>query len=79
MRLTKANLNELNYYTRTKNQEIIDEFIRSGLDCAKLEGWTNNSASCCAASINQTIKKMRYHGVKAISRRGQVYLIKIED
>lgn len=78
MNLVKWDRNSIDglYMAKTKNQPIIEEFIASGMDCAKVTGWENKSAANCAASMNQTIKKFKYHGVKAISRRDEVYFIK---
>lgn len=78
MKLVKWDVQAIDncYYARTKNQSILEEFINSGMECAKIEGWTNTSAAQCATSLNTTSKRMKMHGVKAISRKGEVYLIK---
>ena len=65
-------------YSKTKNQSILEEFINSGMECAKVEGWTQPQAYHCASSLNNTIKNSRMHGVKAISRKGEVILIKVK-
>lgn len=80
MRLVAYNKKDLGYrgYKKTKNQVIIDEFIESGLDCAKLEGWTNKDAGSCATSINISIKRFKKTGIRCISMKGEVYLIREE-
>lgn len=64
-------------YKSTKNMELIDQFIDSGWDCAKVCDWTNRDAACCATSINVSIKRARRIGIKAITQKGQVFLIKV--
>ena len=63
-------------YARTKNLKILEEFRDSGLDCAKLEGWTNKDANHAATSLNVSIKRFKFGGIKATGRAGNVYLIK---
>lgn len=65
-------------FTRTKNMEIIEEFVNSGMDCAKVEGFTQKTADSCATSLNLSIKRFNKAGIKAISRKGEVFLIKIK-
>ena len=64
-------------YKLTKNMEIIEQFINSGLECARVCDWTNRDAECCATSLNVSIKRAHRVGVKAISRKGQVFLIRV--
>lgn len=80
MRLTKWNIKDIDNlsYRRTKNQEILEEFINSGMECAKVEGFTQPEAHHCAGSLNSTIKNSKMHGVKAISRKGEVFLLKVK-
>jgi hypothetical protein len=65
-------------YKKTENMRIIDEFIESGLDCAKVEGFTQKRAWSCADSLNKTMVRMKKAGIKALSRKGEVYLVKLE-
>lgn len=58
------------------NQKIIEEFVDSGYDCVKVEGWTNKTAGSATNSLNSTIKTMHKGGIKAVSRRGEVFLVK---
>ena len=64
-------------YKVGSNQKIIEEFVDSGHDCVKVEGWTNKTACSAAGSLNKTIETMRKGGIKAISRNGEVFLVKI--
>lgn len=77
MKLVKCDMNEVKgYYKKTRNQEILEEFVESGLECAKVEEWTNKTANSCANSINYSIKRFGYNNIKAFVRNGIVYLIK---
>lgn len=80
MKLTKCNINEIEhtYYKKSDNLALLEEFLNSNMDCAEVEGFTQKSASTCAASFNTSIKNYRFHGIKAISRRNKVYLVKTE-
>ena len=79
MKLTPYNKKDLyiNGYKRTKNIRIIDEFVNSEYDCVKVEGWSHGEAFHHAASLNMTIKRMNKSGIKAVSRKGEVFLVKL--
>ena len=63
-------------YKLSDNYRILEEFADSGLDCAKVEGWTAKTAGYCASSLNNSIKRYKFAGMVAISRKGEVYLIR---
>lgn len=79
MKLVKYNKNELKarYYAKTKHQDLIEEFVNSDMDCAKVEEWTHVNADSCSNAINMSIKRFKVSGVKAIVRGGEVFLVKI--
>lgn len=66
-------------YRRTDNMLIIEEFLKSEFDCAKVDGWTQSTAGHCAGSLNNTIKLMKVPQVKAVSMKGEVFLVKIDE
>lgn len=72
----KAKIEGIMYYKKTDNLKILEEFASSGLDCAKVDEFSNKSAFSCANSLNHSIKRYKFAGIHAISRRGNVYLIK---
>lgn len=81
MRLVAYDMNKLSTgrgFAKTKNLEIIEEFVDSGMDCAKVEDFTQKNADVCANGLNQSIKRFSKKGIKAISRNGEVFLIKIK-
>ena len=63
-------------YSRTSNLKILESFLESGLDCAKLEEWTHSSAYSCSASLRRSIQRFGMKGIKVKIRKGEVFLIK---
>lgn len=81
MRLTKFNWRDIPNISKPnygRNIEIINEFIDGGDVCVKVEGWKHKSAGTCATSLNESIKRLHMSSVKAISRDGDVFLIKLK-
>jgi hypothetical protein len=64
------------YYKRTKNYDILLEFVNSKHDCVRVEGWTHKKARYCATSLQMSIKRFNMGGVECFVRNGEVYLIK---
>ena len=60
----------------TKNYDIIMEFVDGNHECVKVEGWTHTTAYSCAASLNKSIKTFNKGGIKAVSHRNEVYLVR---
>ena len=80
MRLVPYDLKKIDKaegYRKSMNQKIIEEFLESDLDCAKIEDWTQKSAMACAGSLNRSIEKYKMTGARAVSRKGNVYLIRV--
>lgn len=76
MTLVPYDVKKLRIGGRADNYSLIEEFINSNMDCAKIEGYSQKSASVCTASLNATIKRYRRHTIKAITRNGEVYLVR---
>lgn len=79
MNLVPYDLNKINNpngYKYSKNHKIITEFAESDLDCVKVEGWTHRTAEGCTWSLNNSIRCYKVGGIKAITRKGEVFLIK---
>lgn len=79
MKLTPCNIEEIGgmgYYKKSNNYRILSEFISSGLKAAKVEEFTQKSATSCAASLNASIKRYRMNSIYAIERKGEVFLIR---
>ena len=65
-------------FKKCKNQEILEEFQNSEFDCVKVLAWNNSSAHSCVNSLNASIKRFKLLGLKAITRKDEVFLIKIQ-
>lgn len=72
----REDINNIGGYKPTANMKLINEFVESDLDCVKVEEWTHKNAWTAAWSLNETIKRMKKNGIKAISRNGEVFIIK---
>lgn len=81
MRLVAYDLKNLENpnMTKSKNQALIEEFMASDMTCAKVEGFTQKTAISCANSLNISIKRFNFGGVRAISRRNEAFLIKTNE
>lgn len=81
MKLEKWDINELKN-VRSKygnNLLILEEFANSDLECARVHGYTCKNAQVCASSLNVSIKRYRMFGIRAICRKGMVFLIRVEE
>lgn len=82
MKLVEYDINKIEgvkLYKKSENLKILEEFIESGMDCAKIEGFNQKSAMGCAASLNSSIKRYNIGGIRAISRKEKCYLIKMAE
>ena len=64
---------------KSKNLHILEEFINSGMDCARVDGYDNSKAEYCASSLSTSIRRFKLFGVKAIKRGDDVFLIKVRN
>lgn len=78
MRLIPYDLKKIapNAYKKSDNLLILEEFQNSGLECARVEGFTQACARYCATSLNNSIRRYKISNTRAIIRKGKVYLIK---
>lgn len=63
-------------FSKTENRKLLEEFIDSNLACAKVECFPQKNSKVCTSSLNNSIKTYHMLGIKAIERKGQVFLIK---
>ena len=81
MKLVSCNIDEIKgmgFYKKSQNYRILSEFINGGLDCTEVVEYTNRTAGQCATSLNNSIKRYHMGNIRAISRKGKVYLIREE-
>lgn len=83
MRLVEYDINKIksvrNHYKISANLKLLTEFVESGMECMKVEGWTTKTASICASSLNLSAKRYKIGGVRAMSTKGEVFLIKVDQ
>lgn len=72
----KNKIERLNSYKMSENHRLLEEFAKSGLDCALVEGYTTSNAHVCAKSLKNSMKTYGFGGFTAIVRKGKVYLIR---
>jgi hypothetical protein len=67
-------------HNKTKNQIVLEDFVASGADCVRYEGWEHLywSSSYCVGSLNDSAKRYGLP-VKARQRDGKVYLTRTDD
>lgn len=80
MRITPYNLNKIEnvtgYYKKSELLKILEEFTESDMESAKIEDYSHKSASSCVASFGNAIRRYKMNGIKALTRNGEVFLIK---
>lgn len=79
MKLVPYEAKNIKHYKSTKNLEILEEFIKSDMSCAKLEGYTQKNAKSCQSSLIASIRNFRIHGVKVLVRKDDVILLKVDE
>lgn len=73
MKLVQADRNIVEKYKKTKLFALIEEFIETGHDCAKIEGAAQHykSPAVGAQVINISIKRQKRGGYKGDSKIGR--------
>ena len=82
MKLERANKDIVKGYRRTKVLRVLDDFIESDMDCAKVvyeEGEYVKPGSCSNA-LSMAIKRYNYGGIVGVMVRNKtVYLYRKEN
>ena len=83
MTLVKADRKELERGSRTRSprslfaDEVLDEFIESGMDCARVEGFEEfGNKSQVGVALRNRLMTRKVKDVKCVTRKGQLYLYK---
>lgn len=76
--MKKSDIPGRNIYGLCKNQQVLNEFVASGHECVRVDGFENKSASAAANAMNNSAKRIGLLNVKAISRAGKLYLLREE-
>lgn len=61
-------------FKRTKLLALIEDFKNSDLDLARVEDWEYVSAKVGANAINAAIRNFKIGGVRAFTRKENIYL-----
>lgn len=77
MRLIKATRPTNIPALKTENRRILEEFISCDCDCCEVTEYLQKTATMVTASLNQSIKTYRMSGIRAITKNGRTYLIKL--
>lgn len=67
---------KVNDQKRTRNRDILEEFVNSGEDCVLLKDYKHKSAESFQASL---LNSIRYFGIKNVSvavRGEKIYLLR---
>lgn len=78
MKLVPYDARKVKGYKLCRNQQLIQEFLDSGLDCAKIEDFPHKDARSCMAALSVSAKRMGIGNVIACSRKGEVFLIRTD-
>lgn len=79
MKLVPYEKKKLYGYKLCRNQEIIKEFLESGMDCAKLEGYPQKNADSARNSLSSSMKRMGVYNISIVIRKGEVFLLKTDN
>ena len=80
MKLTPCNYEEINGlgYARTKWQNVLEEFVESDATCARVEDYSNKTATSALASIKNAIERYHMSNIGVRICDGEVYLIRLD-
>ena len=84
MYLTEVSRNDIKdkrLYKPSPLLSLLEQFVASGYDCAKIEGGREHYASANAGqtTIQHAIKRYKFSGIACISRAGEFYLVKLDS
>lgn len=65
-------------YKKSKNEELLDEFINSGQECAEIKSFECTNARTCAASFRNSIRRFsKTHSIKVVQNGSRVFLVRV--
>lgn len=77
MRLIKSTIPNFHRAPRAMNRKILEDFIESGERCCEVVDYETAQPYTTTSSLNQSIKRYRIGGIKAVTVNKRVYLIKL--
>lgn len=66
------------HYRRTKNLQILEDFMNGNADCVQLVDHGHTNAKNCQSCLYNSIVRFGITGVKVVIREGNVFLVKVE-
>lgn len=66
------------HYKRTKNLQILEEFMDSDEKCVQLIDYEQCNAKSCQSSFQHSIQNFGFVGVRVVTRGDNVFLVKTE-
>ena len=76
MKMVPYDINEVGYYKKTKNFELLTEFANSEYDCVMVKDFNHKSAKHCVTALNSSARHFKLDNIIAFERRGMVFLVK---
>ena len=76
MKMIPYEWEKVRYYKKTKNLEILEEFVNSGLECAKIEGYPHKNAKSAQSCLYSSMKRFGIDGIAIVVRKGNLFLLK---
>lgn len=65
-------------YANTKNLEVLDEFVKTGMDCARVDGIDESKAHQIASSLRNSARRFGIKTVRVSAINNRVYLLREE-
>lgn len=76
MRLVKVNEEDVRYFKKTKNLELLEEFINSGESVCEVVDYTHQDAKSAYWSLRNSVIRFGFNKISVATRKGRVYLIR---
>lgn len=79
MKMIPYEREKVRYYKKTKNLEILEEFMNSGLECAKIEGYSHKNAKSAQSCLYSSMKRFGLKGIAVVVRKGNLFLLRVNE
>ena len=79
MYLVMADVSEAKMrYKRTKVLEILEQFKKSGFECARVVDHNYSEARSGVTTFRKAIQRFGINGVEACCRNNEIYLVRVD-
>ena len=76
MKLKPYKIEDTNYFKKTKNLMLLEEFIASNEKCCEVVDYDHIDAKSCYWSIKSSIKRFGFGKIIVTTEKGRVFLIR---